>query len=145
MRTLVERSSRGGTIDATKGRKAYNPVAVAEAAKASKVYASGLNFARFEGMPPKGARDLMNPGRAVRLDPGGRQNRSPVAIEMVRLAEQHDGTLEGYVIGGKRGGRVSVDGVTIRADDATAESLFLETAPDEYGKVSPGKYRYWWD
>ena len=95
-------------------------------------------------MPPGLAGKLMT--GYPNIDPEDTQNVSPTMKEMVQIAKNHKGKLEGYVIpvkSGRKDARISFVGFTIAASDKVASRLISSLSPDGVSKVK-GKWRFLW-
>ena len=122
------------------------------------------SYYRFEKLPASEARKMTT--GEPNIDPEDNQNGSPTAKEMVSMAAQHNGTMEGYVIPkatGRDDARISIDGFTIKASRKEAmklrdelrkrkhkeewegETIRWTEEPDELDEVRPGYWRFWWD
>ena len=102
-------------------------------------------YFNIENVPPDFAMSLSKGSPEFDLD--SQQNDSPTMGDMIKIAKEHNGTLEGYVIpteSGRNDARVSFDGFTLAGKTRDMIALREELSPDEFQMVG-SKYRFWWD
>lgn len=143
---------RGGVVaPPERGRTGQN----LEAVKPYSDYSRGHDYIHFKAMPASVAKKLLtgNPN----ADPDDYVNYSPTIRRMVRLAEMHGGTLEGYAIpveSGRDDARIDFDGFSLPVSLAKAQKIIQQERqedesqrvrkPDELYEI-PGGVRLWWD
>lgn len=100
----------------------------------------------FHGMPVGMSRKLL--GILPEEHGKDRQNDSPTFAEFVSLAEQFDGTLDGYVIWSNRDDeRITVDTLIVPREKGAVVAAWFVThnyEPDEDEERGDFR-RFWWD
>jgi len=99
----------------------------------------------FEHITPAEAKALYN-SKDTKLDPEEYQNNSPKAKLLIKIAEEENGRVGGYIVpkeNGREDARITLETLYI-PDENKANQLKARYKPDEFGKE--GKYwRLWWD
>jgi hypothetical protein len=99
-------------------------------------------FKAFDKMPPSVAMELMTGWPNIRSR--DRQNGSPTAGHLIRLAAKYHGTVGGYMISRRPDARIAITIMTLPVGHEVATKLYKNVKPDNFD-LRRGKYVFWWD